>query len=193
MLVHPLFLATGDAVLGPNCESWTFSASGMLAVQGNGDAQPLHRDDLIYQYVPKGPGQPAYVMSALFAISDFEIENGATRFVPGSHEWPLEREPAKDEIEQAVMPKGSVAIWLGSTLHGFGKNITGEQRLGIPLTSCLGRLRQEENLYLTVPPEAAAGFPEILIQKVGYKQQGVGLGFVPRKSPQNHLKTVHGN
>ena len=59
MLVHPLFLATGDAVLGANSRSWTFSASGMLAVQGHGDAQPLHRDDLIYEYVPKGPGQPA--------------------------------------------------------------------------------------------------------------------------------------
>ena len=190
MLVNPLFLATGDAVLGANCKSWTFSASGMLAVQGHGDAQPLHRDDLIYEYVPKGPGQPAYVMSTLFAISDFTAENGATQFVPGSHEWPLDREPTQDEVEQAVMPKGSIAIWLGSTLHGFGKNTTGQQRLGIPLTSCLGWLRQEENLYLSVPPEEAATYPEVLIQKIGYQQQGIGLGYLPNRPPDNHLREM---
>ena len=188
MLVHPLLLAAGDAVLGANCSSWTFSATGMLAVQGGGDPQPLHRDDLIYEYLPKGPGQPAYVMSTLFAISDFTAENGATRFVPGSHEWPQERQPADDEIEQAVMPKGSIALWLGSTLHGFAVNQTSEQRLGIPLTSCLGWLRQEENLYLSVPPEEAATYPEKLIQKIGYRQQGIGLGYVPGRPEDNHLR-----
>ena len=127
-------------------------------------------------------------MSTLFAISDFTADNGATRFVPGSHEWPHDREAKEDEVEQAVMPKGSIAIWLGSTLHGFGENRTGQQRLGIPLTSCLGWLRQEENLYLTVPPEKAVEFPEALIQKIGYQQQGIGLGFVPAKRPDNHLR-----
>lgn len=190
MLVNPLFLATGDAVLGANCKSWTFSASGLLAVQGKGDPQPLHRDDLIYEYLPKGPGQPAYVMSAVFAISDFTAENGATRFVPGSHEWPLEREYSEDEVEQAAMPKGSIAMWLGSTLHGFGQNKTTEQRMGIPLTNCLGWLRQEENLYLSVPPEEAATYPEVLIQKIGYKQQGIGLGYLPNRPPENHLRQM---
>lgn len=188
MLINPLLLSTGDAVLGANSKSWTFSASGMLAVQGGGEKnQPLHRDDLIYEYLPRGTGQPTYVMSTLFAISDFTIENGATRFVPGSHLWETDREANEDEVEQATMPKGSIAIWLGHTLHGFAKNQTDEQRLGIPLTSCLGWLRQEQNLYYIVSPEEAANYPEILIQKIGYKQQGIGLGYVPNRPPENHL------
>jgi ectoine hydroxylase-related dioxygenase (phytanoyl-CoA dioxygenase family) len=47
------------------------------------------------------------------------------------------------------MPKGSVVIYLGSTLHGGGATAV-TPRKAVVNTYCLGWLRQEENQYLTL-------------------------------------------
>jgi ectoine hydroxylase-related dioxygenase (phytanoyl-CoA dioxygenase family) len=61
----------------------------------------------------------------MWAVSDFAAESGATQQVPGSHRWPAGREPHDDEIVTAEMPRGSVLLWLGSTLHGAGASVAG--------------------------------------------------------------------
>ena len=189
MVVNPKFLEIGDRILGPNCEQWTYSATSLLAVQpeGQGNTQMLHRDDLNYPYIDRTPGRPHVVMTVMFNITDFTAENGATRFVPGSHLWKEDREPKPEEIEQAIMPRGSLAVWVGATLHGFGDNRSSEQRIGIPMTNVVSWLRQEENLIISVPPEVARECPEVLIQKLGYAQQGLAIGTAPGRNPKNFL------
>lgn len=41
------------------------------------------------------------------AFDDFIETNGATRIVPGSHEWSLERLPTEADAVDAVCPAGS--------------------------------------------------------------------------------------
>ena len=115
-------------------------------------AQVMHRDRLSWQYLKGIEPQ----LNTIWAISDFTIENGATRVVPGSYSWPSERQAEPHEIAYAQMERGSVLVYTGSVLHGGGANQTQNDRVGMNLTYCLGWLRQEENQYLSCPPEIAS-------------------------------------
>ena len=87
-------------------------------------------------------------------LDDFTEENGATRVIPGSHL----KGPHPDDAEQpsypAEMPRGSIVVYLGSTLHGGGANRSDKPRRALVNTYALGWLRQEENQYLTLPSDA---------------------------------------
>ena len=70
--------------------------------------------------------------------------------VPGSHKWNMRRapdlSPESDEWAPAIMPKGSVIIYLSHTLHSGGENRTDGAALSRILClcrACLRRLQQE--------------------------------------------------
>ena len=137
-----------DATLGPNCHHYTLGASVMLEV-GHGMAKPqvLHRENGIYQpYIGHLPMRE-FIMSSMWAGTEFTGDNGATRLVPGSHRWPEERIATSAEVRQAIMPKGSVVLWLSRTLHGAATNETPERRTGYFGSYIADWLRQEENQY----------------------------------------------
>ena len=54
------------------------------------------------------------------------------------------------------MPCGSVVLYLGGCVHGGGANESDRVRTGVNIDYALGWLRQEENQYLSVPPEIVA-------------------------------------
>ncbi len=108
-------------------------------------------------------------MASIIALEDFDAENGATRIIPGSHQWPLEREPQLDELVAAEMPAGSAVLYLGSTIHGGGPNTTTDRRRrGMHQSYTLGWLRTEENHYLTTPIEVARTLPRQALDLMGY-------------------------
>ena len=99
-------------------------------------------------------------IETMFALSDFTKASGATHVVPGSHHWQPDREPEAEEILQAEMPADSALFYLGSALHGGGANTTADvHRRGVFLGYVVGWLRAEENMFLTVPMEAAKAMP----------------------------------
>ena len=105
------------------------------------------------------PQKPTLQIEAMFALTDFTVANGATRVVPGSHKWPLDRKPEPNEIIYAEMPAGSALIYLGSAIHGGSANTTtNEDRRGMFLGYVVGWLRTEENSFLTVPIEKGASY-----------------------------------
>jgi ectoine hydroxylase-related dioxygenase (phytanoyl-CoA dioxygenase family) len=75
------------------------------------------------------------------------------------------------------MTKGSVFIYSGSVLHAGGENRSNAARLGLNLTYCLGWLRQEENQYLSCPPDIAKDFDPVLQDLLGYTQGEYALGY----------------
>ena len=141
----------------------------------------LHHDDDFY---PIRIPNVEFQISAMWALDDFTLENGATQVVPGSH---LERGAAytagddidETQVVQAVMPKGSVLFYLGSTVHGGGANISAAPRKGLITTYSLGWLRQEENHYLTIPRAVADSYPERVRRLMGYQAHGKYLGVYP--------------
>ena len=73
------------------------------------------------------------------------------------------------------MPAGSVLIHNGSVLHGGGANQSNTSRVGVNLTYCLGWLRQEENQYLSCPPDIAKNFDTTLQDLLGYTEASYSL------------------
>ena len=130
------------------------------------------------------------------ALVDFTEETGATRLVPGSHRWQdRSRTPENHEVAVAEMPAGSMAIYVGGTIHGAGANGTHNQwRRGIHLSFIVGWLRTEENNYLGVPPEIACELPERVQQLLGYEmhdaiEAGGGIaGYVELRDPMAILR-----
>ena len=188
-LDDPILLGLSDALLLDNCKTYQLQISSILQVWSGGELQPLHRDVGVYEpYVKRAPGGPEILVSLMWALTDFTAENGATRLVPGSHLWETERKARPEEEVQAVMPRGSLAIWRGSILHGMGVNRTQTPRTGLVAGFSVGWLRQEENQYLVCPPEKADRLPERVQQLLGYQAHSPILGWVEDRSFDNVLR-----
>jgi len=98
---------------------------------------------------PKSPAQALHVdfpvenagwpmVGFIIMVDEFRTDNGATRFVPGSHKWPTipsacMKNPAADHERQALAcgPAGSVIVYNGSVWHGHAANQTVEPRRSI--------------------------------------------------------------
>jgi ectoine hydroxylase-related dioxygenase (phytanoyl-CoA dioxygenase family) len=179
MPVHPNVLPIVERVLDPGC-----LLSGMTAIDiGPGEQpQPLHPDDLVTS-VPR-PHAPLMCVT-MWALSDFTGENGATRFVPGSHL--LDHAPdfnTEYETMPAEMKAGSVMIFDGSLWHGGGANTsTDDWRLGVNVQYCQGWMRTQQNHYLGVPPERLAEMPERLLELLGMNLYKGIMGHVDGQSP----------
>ena len=119
-------------------------------------------------------------MEVMWALSDFTAENGATHVVLGSHR----EEPRGGTLShrqptvQALIPKGSVLIWTGWSVHGAGVNTSSERRIGMNINYALGFLAQEENQLLACPPHLARRLPEPLQRLIGYRQPAGALNYV---------------
>ena len=179
-----------------NCNYYQVGATLLLELCGpDRKNQVLHRENANYQPFIESllPNMPEIIMSVIWAGTDFTVENGATRLVPGSHEWPEERVALEHEITQAVMPKGSAVIWLSRSLHGSGASKSSEGRVGYFHSYIVDWLRQEENQYLSVPAEAARLLPLASRQLLGYRASK-SLGWVKGRDQEDLLaKGVSGN
>ncbi len=185
LALHPSVLDVCDRLLLPNCNVYRLQVTHMVDIGPGEIRQNIHRDDTIYPgvFLDALPDMPTLV-HGMWAVTDFSFENGATTLVPGSHRWrDRTRAPQDHEITQAAMSKGSVAFYLGSTYHGGGENRSDHHRVGALLGYALGWLRQEENMYLTCPPEIARTFPERLQRLIGYELFSKSAGWVDDAHP----------
>lgn len=189
IVVHPVVMALCDRVLQPHCARYQLNYSGIMHLLPGAAAQELHRDGDLYPF--RHPAPPT-LMPTMWALTDFTADNGATQLVPGSHRWAEDRDPTSDEIVSAVMPAGSVLLYLSGTIHGGGANVSPDSvRTGLALQYSLGWLRQEENQYLANPPEVARTFSERVQRLIGYDFGAPYLGFVNGDSPQRLLVDEH--
>jgi ectoine hydroxylase-related dioxygenase (phytanoyl-CoA dioxygenase family) len=182
LIAHPRVIEVADGALRPNCTNYRIGSCTAIEIQPGEEAQVLHSDDGFY---PIKIPDVEFQISAMWALDDFTVENGATRVVPGSHGHQELPDPDERDVVQAEMPKGSVLFYLGSTLHGGGANHSASPRTGLINTYSLGWLRQEENQYLTIPREIADSYPEQVRRLMGYQSHGPYLGVYP-DDPDDH-------
>ena len=182
----PLLQNVADILLKPNCEDYLLNTAQLIEIRPGETAQPLHRDEDAWSPMPKM--KSILEVEAMFALTDFTKANGATQVVPGSHMWRPDRKPKPEEILRAEMPAGSALFYLGSALHGGGANTTEDvRRRGMFLGYVVGWLRTEENIFLTVPMEAAKAMPIRVQELLGYKPH-FALGVVDVGSPMALLE-----
>ena len=162
--------------LDPHGDGYQLHFTSAVCIGPGESKQILHRDRGIWGgYLPR---KVEPLMSTIWAATDFTKENGATQIVPGSHKWDKDRMPVEDEIAYAEMTAGSVLLYTGTVLHGGGENITSnEARTGVFLHYALNWLRQEENQYLSCPPDIAKDLSPEIRSLIGYSKGGYVLGF----------------
>jgi Phytanoyl-CoA dioxygenase (PhyH) len=110
-----------------------FKLSGMRArtLNPGAPAEPLHVD-----VKHRANGWP--LVGCIFMVDAFDAENGATRFVPGSHLQSREpgevmNNPQDDHDEQVLAcgPAGSIIIFNASVWHSHGANRSTRPRRSI--------------------------------------------------------------
>lgn len=176
LVMHDTVLKVAERFLEPYCDSIQLNFTQAIEIGPGQGYQAIHRDRGIWGKYLNRSIEP--VLGTIWAMTDFAKENGATQFVPGSHRWEAGRQPTEDEIQFAEMKAGSVLLYTGTVLHGGGKNETANQyRTGVLLHYSLSWIRQEENQYLSCPPEIAAGLDPKLRALMGYSKGGYVLGF----------------
>ena len=180
--MNPLLLEVLDHVLG----HYQLSAPVGIRIGPGEHAQMLHRDDAIY---PLPEPHPPVVVNTMWPLDEFTEDNGATRFVPGSHRWEPGRQPAAgDPVLTAAMAPGSAMFYLGSLWHGGGANITSRPRLGVILEYVVAWLRPQENHCLAVPRSVVRQLPERLQELLGYNIYPPFLGNVDGRHPRRVLR-----
>ena len=176
LVLDDLVLGTVDHVLA-HVNNYQLHLTQLIRIEPGGPAQVVHRDQWAFDFFTFPTGYQVQC-NTIWAATDFTEANGATRVVPGSH---LAEDKLRFELadtEPAEMERGSVLLYVGSLYHGGGPNHSEADRVGVNITYSVGWLRQEENQFLTVPPEIARELPERLQRLLGYSLGAYALGYV---------------
>jgi ectoine hydroxylase-related dioxygenase (phytanoyl-CoA dioxygenase family) len=174
LIVNPTILAATKAFLDPYCARFQLHLGQIIRLRPGQPRQMIHRDRWAWgQYLKDVEPQ----FNTIWALSEFSAENGATQVVPGSVGWPDDQHAQAHEICQAVMDPGSALLYTGSVFHGGGENRSDADRVGMNLTYSLGWLRQEENQYLSCPPEIARELTQQMQDLLGYTLGSYALGY----------------
>ena len=181
LIEHQTIRNPCNEFLAPYCERVQLHLTQIIRIRPGETAQTIHRDRWAWG---KHLSHLEPQFNTIWAITDFTSENGATQVVPGSTQWPDDQEIQSEQITQAEMKAGSVLVYSGSVFHGGGANTSDQDRIGINITYALGWLRQEENQYLSCPPELAKDLSPTLQGLAGYAMGQYALGyFTPPGAP----------
>ncbi|KXS22524.1 phytanoyl-CoA dioxygenase [Gonapodya prolifera JEL478] len=180
-------LGTVESVLLPHCEKVQLHTAQIIGIAPPSPAQPLHRDQAVWGEINLG-FEPE--VSVIWALVDFTLENGCTRVVPKSHTWDYSRNVRDEEIAFAEMDKGSCLFYTGSAVHSGGMNSSDHTRYAMVVSYSLGWLRQEENQYLSCPPDIARTLEPRIYELLGYTVGAPLLGYY--SDPRVPAATVDG-
>jgi len=192
LIAHPLVLEVADAVLWPSKTTFQLHLTQAISVGPGAEAQMLHRDQWCFDFFDF-PDDMQVEVSSIWALDDFTEANGATRVAPFSHLPGVDaRSVSPADTVAAEMPRGSIVLYTGRTVHGGGANETNCVRTGINVDYVLGWLRQEENQYLSVPIDVVRTLPERVQRLMGYELGAYALGYVDDlRNPMALLDPAH--
>src|SRR5215472_4684581 len=178
LVMHPLAIAACGKFLA-HATSYQLHLTQVIAIGPGEPAQTIHRDQWAFDFFSFPTGFEVQC-NTIWAMTDFNELNGATRVIPGSNRFDDKMRFKEEETIPAEMTRGSVLFYGGSVYHGGGANRSGQTRTGINITYNLSWLRQEENQYLACPPEIARTLPVGLLRLMGYQLGAYALGYVGR-------------
>jgi ectoine hydroxylase-related dioxygenase (phytanoyl-CoA dioxygenase family) len=153
VIVHSELLEAARAVLGPDFKlgSLNYRAAAPLS----NSSQPLHCD---MGLLPDGKGNA--VFNSIWLLDDFTPENGATRFVPGSHvSGMLPQQALSDpwgahpEERLALGAAGDVILMNAHLWHGGTANRTAAPRRSLHAFFVRGDQPQQQYQKRLLRPE----------------------------------------
>ena len=178
LVMHPLVLAVAGEML-KKATAYQLHLTQVISVYPGETAQPLHRDELAWDFFPF-PEDYDVQCNTIWAMTDFTVDNGATRVIPGSHKVFDKQGADYTEADEAraVMPKGSAFFYTGKVYHSAAPNNSEMIRQGINITYAVGWVRQEENQYLSTPLEIAKTLDDDILKVMGYQMGGLAMGYL---------------
>jgi hypothetical protein len=149
---------------------------------------PLHTDQ--DQTTNSSPFLPhAQVANATWVLTDFDVANGTTCFVPGSHK--LQRAPTAEEATDLSLFKpveaeaGSIILWHGNTWHGAFRRTAPGVRVSI--VQYFGRWYLAGANISPISQEMLDRNPPRFAQLVRERQGYEGLGAVKLQAAKETL------
>lgn len=188
-LMNRSALALIGYLLGGSCVLSSMNA--MLKGRGQEDLE-LHSDQ-VGQPEPLPPY--AQVANATWVLTDYSPDDGATRFVPGSHK--LCRHPTQAEATDSSLavtisaPAGSIVVWHGNTWHGAAARINPGIRASLIMFFCRWYLMPQALYRQTATAEMLARNPDRFTTLMGKRtpyagrdSDGVEVEFIRGQSNQ---------
>jgi ectoine hydroxylase-related dioxygenase (phytanoyl-CoA dioxygenase family) len=140
-------------------------ASGVNENAPGDGPQAIHTDDLLIE-LPRPFARPL-MLTVIWALTDFTLQNGATRLFPGTHRQALTSPPLGEPFI-AAMPRGSILLYDGSLWHGAGANETADShRIGMIFTYCARFIRAYEDPIKRLPTSDVQAMSPTVRQLVG--------------------------
>lgn len=177
ILEHPAALELTKYILGPTVlnESYLLHSADSNVTRPGSGAQLIHTDSSTN--LQTKPFQSRFI----WCIDPFEVENGATRVVPGSHRWNDRIDMSGATYYESVpaeAPPGSLIIYTDMLLHGTGANVsTDRERASINVGYCPPWCRPLINFPLVLDPKIMEGTSRTLRQLLGYSSVALGLDY----------------
>jgi ectoine hydroxylase-related dioxygenase (phytanoyl-CoA dioxygenase family) len=200
MVTCPLVMQFVRDELG---ESALLSALLAINLMPGETVQPWHTDD---GYVHVEMPHPSFGISAFWALTDTNEENGATEVLPGSHKWEKDklskyiklnnfediigdnlRDAPADAKKVIELKAGSLMLTKGTLIHRGGANNSDKPRLIVAPQYCFGWVRQIENMIASVSKANAMKLSEEVRCLMGYSIHPPFIGYVDGVHPKKLL------
>jgi ectoine hydroxylase-related dioxygenase (phytanoyl-CoA dioxygenase family) len=169
LLASDELMAPINSTLGESSLVYAYTSSSMPPSESNYSAR-IHVDS------PRViPGYPTN-LGIIVLLDDFTEENGATYFLPQSHErldQPSEEEFFKN-AKRLIAKAGSVCYFNSRTWHAGGVNKTKNWRHALTINMCRGYMRQRLNFPSFLSGRNVSHLPEKALQKLGFFAQAPG-------------------
>ena len=164
LIEHPVMLTLMSVLLGRDCTLLDVSASSVGPDTGGGG---LHVDSPLTNMAEPLPDMPLSIQT-VWMLTDFTVENGASRVVPGSHRSRRKPDrPRRDDEVALVGPAGSAAVWLSQTWHRHGANSSDAARPGVICQYGRAWVKPFADLRAPLTAETAAQFSPRLRYMMG--------------------------
>lgn len=160
-----------------------------IVIQPGQKAQFLHHDDAGTR-MPRP--RPPMSVGTMICLEDFTETNGATRIVPGSHQWGDGVIAQDEQAVPALAKKGSVIYFLGTTWHSGGANVSSHPRYAITIQYCQPWIRPFEDLKSAIDPRRilAGEIDDRIVGMMGYRAAEPFWGVVDGLNPIKGAKRL---
>ncbi len=173
LIQHPVATTFAARLLGDDFIVSNFTAN--IARPGSG-SMLLHSDQGIV--VPE-PWRTPWSLNIIWCLSDMYAENGATRYVPGSHTYECAADLPEDIEERLVSfeaKAGSVIVMDGRVWHTSGANVTKDQDRPLLFGYyCKPFVRPQWNFSEALSEDQKARFSPEMRRRLGL-ERGANLG-----------------